>query len=151
SANGLTIQGRLQSRANTAFLVDIYSNPRTAQVSSTGFGQGESYLGTIAVDTDAAGRAEFSAVFTVDIPDGDLITATATDSAGNTSEFSARLAVGEVLPSVFVVNTTDDVDDGIADAEHTSLREAIHGANNHPGPDLIRFNIPGSGVQTIVP
>jgi hypothetical protein len=31
---------------------------------------------------------------------------------------------------------------------HTSRREAIHAANNHPGPDFIRFNI-GTGHQRI--
>ena len=42
------------------------------------------------------------------------------------------------------------MDDGTADATHTSLREAIHAANNNPGPDEIRFAI-GSGTKTISP
>ena len=45
------------------------------------------------------------------------------------------------LPPDFVTNTLD--------AGSGSLREAIVRANSHPGPDLIRFNIPGTGVQTI--
>jgi hypothetical protein len=32
-----------------------------------------------------------------------------------------------------------------------SLRRAILDANAHPGADIIVFNIPGSGVQTIIP
>ena len=31
-----------------------------------------------------------------------------------------------------------------------SLRQAIQSANSLPGPDLIQFNIPGTGVHTIV-
>jgi len=39
----------------------------------------------------------------------------------------------------FVVNATDDADDGLCDASHCSLREAILAANNNPGPDTISF------------
>jgi len=43
--------------------------------------------------------------------------------------------------STYVVNTTDSEDDGMCDAEHCSLREAIRAANVHVGPDTIWFNI----------
>ncbi|MGD8822797.1 MAG: CSLREA domain-containing protein, partial [Anaerolineales bacterium] len=39
----------------------------------------------------------------------------------------------------FVVNTTDDNDDGQCDSNHCSLREAINAANANPGPDTISF------------
>lgn len=51
--------------------------------------------------------------------------------------------------SIFVVNTVNDVDDGLCDTNHCSLREAITAANNSPGPDTISFDIPGSGVHRI--
>jgi CSLREA domain-containing protein len=50
----------------------------------------------------------------------------------------------------FTVNTTNDVDDGSCNITHCSLREAILAANSNPGPDLIHFNIPGSGPHTIL-
>ncbi len=40
------------------------------------------------------------------------------------------------------VNTTDDVNDGICDVTHCSLREAILAANSSPSPLGINFNIP---------
>ncbi|MEA1978092.1 MAG: CSLREA domain-containing protein [Chloroflexota bacterium] len=49
----------------------------------------------------------------------------------------------------FVVNTTDDADDGTCDANHCSLREAINAANQNPGADTIAFNIIGSSPYTI--
>src|SRR6185503_12721090 len=77
-----------------------------------------------------------------------FVTATATDDQNNTSEFSPRLRVGDVLTNVIVVNSFNDVDDGVANTNHTSLREAIFAANNHTGPDTIRFAI-GTGLKGI--
>lgn len=39
-----------------------------------------------------------------------------------------------------MVNTTDDVDDGVCDSIHCSLREAINAANERAGPDTITFD-----------
>jgi CSLREA domain-containing protein len=53
----------------------------------------------------------------------------------------------------FTVNTTGDNDDGSCDSPpigDCSLREAILAANSNTGPDLIHFNIPGSGPHTIL-
>ena len=52
--------------------------------------------------------------------------------------------------SAFVVNTTDERSDGRCDSTHCSLREAIEAANDSPGPDTIRFAIPGAGPHRIV-
>jgi hypothetical protein len=52
-------------------------------------------------------------------------------------------AVGLAHPTFLVTNTNDS---GVG-----SLRQAIIDANANPGPDLIQFNIPGNGVQTIMP
>ncbi len=51
----------------------------------------------------------------------------------------------------WVVNNSDDNNDGACDAVHCSLREAIRAANLSPGPDTIRFNIPGAGPHVISP
>ncbi len=52
--------------------------------------------------------------------------------------------------STFVVNTTDDLDDGQCDVSHCSLREAINAANAHSGIDLIHFNLNLSGGTTTI-
>jgi CSLREA domain-containing protein len=50
--------------------------------------------------------------------------------------------------SIFVVNTTDDIDDGQCNANHCSLREAINVANANAGPDQISFDLPGWDVPS---
>ena len=50
-----------------------------------------------------------------------------------------------------IVNTTDDIDDGVCDTTHCSLREAINVANKKPEPDTITFDskvflLSGTGV-----
>lgn len=56
-----------------------------------------------------------------------------------------------VQAATLVVNTTSDADDGVCNAAHCSLREAINAANLAAGEDVIAFNIPGSGPHTIQP
>jgi CSLREA domain-containing protein len=53
--------------------------------------------------------------------------------------------------ALFTVNSADDVDDGLCDATHCSLREAIAAANTSPGADAIAFDIAPGGLQTIAP
>ena len=54
-------------------------------------------------------------------------------------------------PGTIVVNTTDDVNDGVCDATHCSLREAIDAANANPDADMIAFALPGSAPYVIQP
>ncbi len=55
------------------------------------------------------------------------------------------------LVATFTVNTDDDVDDGVCNANHCSLREAINAANTLAGKDTIAFAIPGAGLHTLTP
>jgi len=58
-----------------------------------------------------------------------------------------------------VVNSTNDVNDGVCNVTHCSLREALAAAGSHSGPDTVTFNIPttdpgynpATGVWTIKP
>ncbi len=79
------IQGTFNSTANRIFNVDFYAN---SACSPSGFGQGESFIGSSIVTTDASGNSSFNVQFPVSVPAGSILTATATDPDGNTSEFS---------------------------------------------------------------
>ncbi|MBP8239193.1 MAG: right-handed parallel beta-helix repeat-containing protein, partial [Saprospiraceae bacterium] len=61
------------------------------------------------------------------------------------------LATSTVAAQLRVVNSTDDTNDGVCNAAHCSLREAIRAANQNAGPDTIVFNIPGAGPHVIAP
>ncbi len=88
---GAAIGGTLNSTPTTSFRVEFFSND------ATGAAQGKTFLGFKDVTTDTSGTATFS--FTASgVAAGQLITATATDASGNTSELSLAKAV--VAPTV---------------------------------------------------
>ncbi|MFK7935354.1 MAG: PA14 domain-containing protein, partial [Saprospiraceae bacterium] len=75
------------------------------------------------------------------------------DECGNSSELTQTITIddSDCEGCDIYVNTTDDIDDGECTHEHCSLREAINESNESAGLDTIRFLIPGTGVQTIIP
>ncbi len=84
------VTGRLSSTASTDFRLDFYASP-AADV--TGFGEGARYLGRVSVRTNAAGEAPFLVTLNGLVPPGQVVTATATDATGNTSEFSRTVGL----------------------------------------------------------
>src|SRR5438270_13524 len=71
---------------NTQFLVQFFASP-TADPS--GYGEGQTYLGSTTVTTDGTSNAAINATLSgVIVPSGYAVTATATDPLGNTSEFA---------------------------------------------------------------
>ncbi len=145
------ISGVLDTEDNLASpTIDVYSN---AACDPSGYGEGASYLGTDVVEggADAAGHAEWSLTLPGD-HSGAFVTATATDTFPNTSEFSECLVVSGAPAETlsWVVNTVDDNTDGFGCGTiHCSLREAIERANdelNGEGPDAITFDIPGTAT-----
>ncbi len=89
-ASTTNIQGILNSNASTTFDVDLYSTAACVPVPQ-GFVQGENYLGSLQVTTDGSGDATFSTDVPFVLQPGQVVTATATDPNGNTSEFSQRI------------------------------------------------------------
>jgi hypothetical protein len=78
--------GRLDSTRHYYYLLEFYANPAP---DPSGHGQGQLYLGTIQVLMDETGRVAFDETLPVSIPDGWIVSATATNiSHGGTSEFS---------------------------------------------------------------
>ncbi len=139
------LSGRLRSTPNTQFRIEFFVNEVR---DPSGFGEGQTFLGSVlTAASDANGLVTFMGSFSGVIPAGRFLTATATDPANNTSEFSAAVC------SLIVTHTGDG---GIG-----SLREAMTCANaianfDRTGdgiadPDPISFAIPGTTVHTITP
>jgi uncharacterized repeat protein (TIGR01451 family) len=94
STNGdnTSIQGTLNSTPGTAFKLEFFSN---TACNPSGFGEGQTFIGSHNVTTGADGNAAFTAVLGgVSLPAGTVLTATATDPNNNTSEFSACFSGG---------------------------------------------------------
>lgn len=88
--DGVTFQGILISTGNAPFQIQFFSND---SCDPSGFGEGQTYLGSIWVTTNPVGRAQFKSTLQSSVANGWYITATATDSANNTSEFSPCVEV----------------------------------------------------------
>ncbi len=85
-AGNVTVSGTLNSAASATYRVELFSNPGC---DTLGFGEGATFLGSVDVSTDGSGNGSFGPVVFA-IPAGEpVITATATDPAGHTSEFSS--------------------------------------------------------------
>lgn len=92
AAGGSTnVKGTLSSVASSSYNLDFYRN---SVCDPSGNGEGEQLIGSTLVTTDANGNATFDVSFAVSTGATELVTATATDQAGNTSEFSACATVG---------------------------------------------------------
>jgi CSLREA domain-containing protein len=97
SSTSVTIQGSLNSQANSNFTIHFYGND-TCDPSM--YGEGQVYLGSTSITTNSSHNATFSKVLSV-TQIYLFITATATDVEGKTSEFSAcRSASTIYLPLI---------------------------------------------------
>lgn len=104
SGNGTGIRGTLISRASGAFSLQFFANPAC---DASGYGEGQIYLGEKTIVTGTDCTASFVATLSSSVPVGYVITATATDGANNTSEFSACTQVGS-LPTLAIRPATND-------------------------------------------
>ena len=87
---GTHVQGVLHSAASTIYTVDFFSNDACVRFPKD-FLEGRTYLGSDTVTTDAFGEGPIDTTLPTSIAPGERISMTATDPAGNTSEFSQRL------------------------------------------------------------
>jgi hypothetical protein len=90
SNTNTTIQGTLNSAPNRSFNLQFFSSP---ECDSSGHGEGKVFVGSSVVATDGNGDASFTITLSSSVSVGQVISATATDSAGSTSEFSGCVTV----------------------------------------------------------
>ena len=84
--SSVRIEGTYNSSPNQTYTLEFFGN---TAVDPTGYGEGRNFLGQASVTTDGSGNASFNLEFSVNIlSTGSWVTATATDSNNNTSEYS---------------------------------------------------------------
>ncbi len=84
SGSTISITGALNSAASSNYTLQFFSN---TACDPTGYGQGQTLIGSTTVTTNGNGNGLFDITLPV-LPTGTFITSTATDDAHNTSEFS---------------------------------------------------------------
>jgi titin len=87
----LLIGGTINTELGKTLLIELFSTPT---LNAAGQAEGKTFLGFVTVTTSASNTVGFSTFLqTTKAKLGDLITATATDELGNTSEFSLGVTV----------------------------------------------------------
>ena len=112
------VQGTLNSIAGATYRLEFFAN---TACDPSGYGEGKTLIGFQSVTTDGNGSASFNATFAA-LPVGQsVVTATATDSGGSTSEFSQ--CVTAALP---VALTVVKKGSGVGSGTVTSLPAGIN-------------------------
>ncbi len=91
---GTNIVGTFNSTANATFTLDFYLNP---VADTSNFGEGKTYLGAMNVTTNGSGNATFTFVPPITLPTNQFVVATATNTNGDTSEFSQNRQIAGPL------------------------------------------------------
>jgi len=85
----------LNAMPNTTYRVDFFASVRH---DPSGFGEGQQFVGNDTVQTGRDGTVTRTKIFTSQTNFAGIFTATATDPAGNTSEFSAAVSAQPLPP-----------------------------------------------------
>jgi hypothetical protein len=101
-----TLSGYLHSTPGSEFRLEFFRN---SSADPSGYGEGETFIGSLSIMTDVYGDVDFNVLLPEEIHAGQFYTATATNPDSSTSEFSAAIET-EIRTKTFgphyIVNTT---------------------------------------------
>jgi CSLREA domain-containing protein len=131
SGGSVTIDGTLNSSPSQTYRLEFFSSP----VCDGPNGEGQTFIGATNVTTGATGDIVFSAAFSVVVPVGHYVTATARDGAQNTSEFSpCRYAGIEPTATPTATSTATSTDTPVPTDTPTPTSTQTPTATNTPLP-----------------
>jgi uncharacterized repeat protein (TIGR01451 family)/CSLREA domain-containing protein len=138
----VTVPGRLNSKSGQTYRLDFYSNN---PADPTNYGEGQTYIGTTNVTTNAGGNATFSFSSSGPIASNSAIVATATGVEG-TSEFSC--VAGQCLADVSL--KIDDDHDPIEAGSTLTYTLTVANAGPAAAPNVVvTNNLPPANVTFI--
>ncbi|MGH7975100.1 MAG: right-handed parallel beta-helix repeat-containing protein, partial [Limisphaerales bacterium] len=98
----IRVRGSMPGAAGKTYSLEFFASPSG---DTSGYGEGQVFLGQTNVTLGATCSANFTAYLPASVPSNWVVTATATDSANNTSEFSKWISMLPIPllqpPSVF--------------------------------------------------
>ena len=107
--SALTVQGTLNSQALSTYRIEFFATPTWDETATP---EGKVFLGALTVSTDGNGTTGFTTALGT-VPDSNyLITATATDAANNTSEYSSGISItssGAARPTLAIAKSGSGV------------------------------------------
>ncbi len=89
-SGGTAVEGTYSGIPDSFYRIEFFANQAP---DPSGYGQGQTFLGSTSVLTDDSGNAEIFTTLTNRVPAGEYLTATATDSLNDTSEFSKAIPI----------------------------------------------------------
>jgi uncharacterized protein (DUF2141 family) len=139
SGGGTTVQGTLNSEANKTYRLEFFSSP---SCDPSGHGEGKTFLGSLSVTTDGSGNASFTFSSGTAVSSGDSVTATATDPANNTSEFSRCKQAEANQPATLTLSPATDTNTA---GEQHCVTATVKDASGNPTPNIaVRFSVTGA-------
>jgi len=148
SEDGTEIAVRLESTPNRKFRIEFFTN---TSCDPAGYGEGREFLNAVdfsdSTQTDGTGLLEFTAPFS--ISPGQIITATATDLDGNTSEFSPCSAPEGLQLSPYLVLGMGFCENSPREIKVTDLSDGSD-VTNDPDIELEWITLNGLGLPNIL-
>ena len=89
-ATSISVQGSFTGSASTTYAFDVFASPACDDSLR---GEGDRYLGATSATTNGSGASTFALTANAAVPHGWVVTATATDPAGRTSELGPCASV----------------------------------------------------------
>ncbi len=156
TTNGSTIvvSGSFNSTASSYYRIEFFSSP---SADSTGYGEGQTYLGYVNVSTNGSGNATFNTTLSASVAAGQYISATATQCNAtyttftNTSEFAQNITSLAPNNAPSGANKTQTI---LEDTSHTfSIADfGFADPGDSPGNNLLTVTIttlPTAGSLTL--
>ena len=159
-ATNTVVSGSYAGNAGEVYLLDFYADAPPADSA-----EARTYLGSISV-TGTGGSAAFTANLDVHLPAGRVVTATATDADGNTSQLSGGVTdflfstPNDGVPDAWRARyfggsgtTTNSLSDALADPDHDGMnnyQEFLAGTNPTNAASVLKLTALNPNTSTNV-